>query len=89
MLEDQNEAMENEEFEEIHSDEVDRVVAPDGSALHLVGMPDPESLRRLDSVLLAGGYEAGSYRERGIDKRRYWKRIGQDGASPTRRSTPP
>lgn len=59
-------------------DEVERVLGPDGVALHLLGMPYPAGPEdSYHSVLLARGYEAGSYREGGLLKRRYWAQTGR------------
>lgn len=69
---------------EAELDEVERVLGPDGIALHLLGMPHPpEPGDRFHSVLLARGYEAGSYREGGVLKRRYWTDVDGRTRAPT------
>lgn len=57
-------------------DKVERVLGPDEVALHLLGMPYPaEPEDPYHSVLVARGYEAGSYREGGLLKRGYRAQI--------------
>lgn len=57
--------------------EIERVVVPGGTALHLVGTPFPApDGDEMHRALVEAGYEAGSYVEAGVTKRRYWKRIG-------------
>ncbi len=58
--------------------EIERVVRRGGAALHLVGPPSPET-DELDAALVTAGYEAGSYREGGVDKRRYLLQVGSFG----------
>ncbi len=61
-------------------DEVERVLAPGGTALHLLGVPHPAaSDDELHLALVARGYEAGLYREAGVDKRKYWKQRQRSG----------
>jgi hypothetical protein len=55
--------------------EVDRVIKPGGTAIHLAGMPYPaDSDDPLHQALLADGYQQGSYAEGTSTQRKYWKR---------------
>lgn len=54
--------------------EVDRVLKPSGAAVHLLGLPAPApSGDELHHALTAAGYQPGTYREGGQDRRKYWK----------------
>ena len=57
--------------------EIERVVKPGGVALHLFGMPHPAPPdEELDQILLAHGYQPGTYQEGSALKRKYSKQIG-------------
>lgn len=57
--------------------EIDRVVKPGGTAMHLFGTPDADqSDNRLHQPLIAHGYRPGTYQTGNIRIRRYWKQIG-------------
>jgi SAM-dependent methyltransferase len=56
--------------------ETERVLKPDGIALHLVGMPHPAAPDDdLHRQLVANGYQPGSYHEASAVKRKYWKQL--------------
>jgi len=56
--------------------EVERIVAPGGTALHLVGVPHPASPDdELHDALVVAGYEPSVYREHDIAKVRYRRRF--------------
>jgi SAM-dependent methyltransferase len=56
--------------------EIERVVKPDGTAVHLVGMPHPAPPDDdLHTQLVADGYRPGTYRAGSTVKRKYWKRF--------------
>jgi len=55
--------------------EIDRVVKPDGFAIHFTGLPypaDPDD--PLHTALLADGYREATYQEGVTTQRKYWKR---------------
>jgi SAM-dependent methyltransferase len=55
--------------------EVDRVIKPGATAIHLAGMPYPADPNDpLHQALLADGYQQGSYAEGTSTQRKYWKR---------------
>lgn len=59
--------------------EIERVLKPDGIALHLLGMPHPAPPNdELHQKLVADGYQPGTYREGSVVKRKYWKRFDAD-----------
>lgn len=56
--------------------EIERVLKPDGTAVHLVGTPHPAPPDDdLHEQLVADGYHPGTYREGSTLKRKYWKRF--------------
>lgn len=56
--------------------EIERIVAPGGTALHLVGTPYPAAPDdELHRSLVAAGYEPGAYREHDVAKARYRRRF--------------
>jgi SAM-dependent methyltransferase len=60
--------------DELH--EIERVLKPDGVAVHLVGRPHPAPPDdELHRKLEADGYRAGTYIEGSTVKRRYWKQF--------------
>jgi SAM-dependent methyltransferase len=61
---------------EAELDEIERVVRPGGTAIHLAGMPlaaDPSS--PLHQGLLDRGYNEGSYQDGGSEHRKYFKHV--------------
>ena len=56
--------------------EIERVVRPGGTALHLYGVPHPApDGDEFHHKLLARGYQPGTYREGPALNRKYWKQI--------------
>ena len=59
--------------------EIERVLKPDGIALHLVGPLDPPPPGdRLHQQLLAAGYRPATYQEGSSLKRKFWKRFDSE-----------
>ena len=56
--------------------EIERVVARGGAAVHLTGMADSDwTADDLHEALTGAGYTAGTYRDRSVSARRYWRRF--------------
>ena len=57
--------------------EIERVVKPGGSAMHLFGAPGATQPNNpLHPPLVAAGYQPGTYQKRGTHISTYWKQIG-------------